>query len=165
MTQSSSRRASDCGKCVRSIFHQVLTAQMPPTFSMGVDKWECANVPIDCRIYFRGRMKASRITTAKPWRRQSNCYSNKPTLRRINRQAGPEVLLPSVRRTEVPDGRPEKVIKESRLRAPFAPSVFGSRRFVVAKPWNYTGICLARNSLAQKADQRDLPYAALTALT
>src|SRR6266571_9576033 len=60
---------------------------MPPTFSMGVDKWKCANVPIDCRIYFRGRMKASRITTAKPWRRQSNCYSNKPTLRRINRQA------------------------------------------------------------------------------
>jgi hypothetical protein len=81
------RRAPDCGKRGRSIFHQVLAAQMPPTFSMGVDKWKCANVPSDCRIYFRGRMKASRITTAKPWRRQSNCYSNKPTLRRINRQA------------------------------------------------------------------------------
>src|SRR6266566_10007854 len=78
------RGAPDFGECELSIFHQVLVAQMPPTFSMGVDKWKCANVPIDCRIYFRGRMKASRITTAKPWRRQSNCYSNKPTLRRIS---------------------------------------------------------------------------------
>ena len=64
-------------------FTGFLVAQIA-NFSMGVDKWKCANVPIDCRIYFRGRMKASRITTAKPWRRQSNCYSNKPTLRRIS---------------------------------------------------------------------------------
>jgi hypothetical protein len=73
------RRALDCGKCGRSSFTEFRGANAPnPT---GVDRWKCVNVPIDCRIYFRGRMKASRITTAKPWRRQSNCYSNKPTLR------------------------------------------------------------------------------------
>jgi ATP-dependent exoDNAse (exonuclease V) alpha subunit len=32
------RRAPDCGKFGRSIFRQVLAAQMPPTFSMGVHK-------------------------------------------------------------------------------------------------------------------------------
>jgi hypothetical protein len=35
---------------------------------------------------FRGRMKASWITTEKPWRQQSNCYRNKRRLMRISRQ-------------------------------------------------------------------------------